>query len=188
MHLLRQRLVALRGIALQQVEQLQPGLETGLIVTAAVGNVIKTDTDFVSLNSARATASLVGQARAAGKKVHVWTVNRPEVMLRMIERNVDNVITDDPAALVRVMHERSGLTPQEQAEAVLARIKPTVDYAQLEGADLVIEAVFEHRGIKADVTAKAEAVMPRTSVFASNTSTLPITGLAKASKLSLIHI
>ena len=39
-----------------------------------------------------------------------------------------------------------------------------------------------NRGIKADVTAKAEAVMPKTSVFASNTSTLPITGLAKASK------
>jgi len=75
-----------------------------------------------------------------------------------------------------------GRRTQEQAEAVLARIKPTVDYAQLEGADLVIEAVFEHRGIKADVTAKAEAVIPKTSVFASNTSTLPITGLAKASK------
>ena len=75
-----------------------------------------------------------------------------------------------------------GRRTQEQAEAVLARIKPTIDYAQLEGADLVIEAVFEHRGIKADVTAKAEAVIPKTSVFASNTSTLPITGLAKASK------
>ncbi len=75
-----------------------------------------------------------------------------------------------------------GRRTQEQAEAVLARIKPTVDYAQLEGADLVIEAVFEHRAIKADVTAKAEAVIPKTAVFASNTSTLPITGLAKASK------
>jgi 3-hydroxyacyl-CoA dehydrogenase/enoyl-CoA hydratase/3-hydroxybutyryl-CoA epimerase len=75
-----------------------------------------------------------------------------------------------------------GRRTQEQAEAVLARIKPTVDYAQLEGADLVIEAVFEHRGIKADVTAKAEAVIPKTAVFASNTSTLPITGLARASK------
>ncbi len=100
--------------SLRQVEQLQPSLETGLIVTAAVGNVIKTDTDFVSLNSARATASLVGQARAAGKKVHVWTVNKPEVMLRMIERDVDNIITDDPALLVRVMRDRNGLTPQEQ--------------------------------------------------------------------------
>ena len=56
----------------------------------------------------------MGQARAAGKKVHVWTVNKPEVMLRMIERDVDNVITDEPATLVRVMRERSSLTPQEQ--------------------------------------------------------------------------
>jgi 3-hydroxyacyl-CoA dehydrogenase/enoyl-CoA hydratase/3-hydroxybutyryl-CoA epimerase len=77
--------------------------------------------------------------------------------------------------------EKGRRTP-EQVEQVLARITPTVDYARLEGADLVIEAVFEHRGIKADVTAKAEAVMPKESVFASNTSTLPITGLAKASK------
>jgi 3-hydroxyacyl-CoA dehydrogenase/enoyl-CoA hydratase/3-hydroxybutyryl-CoA epimerase len=75
-----------------------------------------------------------------------------------------------------------GRRTQEQAEVVLARIKPTVDYAQLEGADLIIEAVFEHRGIKADVTAKSEAVIPKTAIFASNTSTLPITGLAKASK------
>ncbi len=75
-----------------------------------------------------------------------------------------------------------GRRTQEQADAVLARIKPTVDYAQLDGADLVIEAVFEHRGIKADVTAKTEAVIPKASIFASNTSTLPITGLAKASK------
>jgi 3-hydroxyacyl-CoA dehydrogenase/enoyl-CoA hydratase/3-hydroxybutyryl-CoA epimerase len=75
-----------------------------------------------------------------------------------------------------------GKRTREQADAILARIKATVDYSQLDGADLVIEAVFEHRGIKADVTAKAETVIPRTAVFASNTSTLPITGLAKASK------
>ena len=47
---------------------------------------------------------------------------------------------------------------------------------------MVIEAVFENRGTKADVTAKAEAAMPKASVFASNTSTLPITGLAMASR------
>jgi len=107
-------ITSLDHASLRQVEQLQPGLVTGLIVTAAVGNVVKTDTDFVSLNSARATASLVDEARAAGKKVHVWTVNKPEVMLRMIERDVDNIITDDPATLVRVMHDRHGLTPQER--------------------------------------------------------------------------
>ena len=63
----------------------------------------------------------------------------------------------------------------------LDRIKTTTDYAALEGCDLVIEAVFEDRAIKADVTKKTEAVIPATATFASNTSTLPITGLATAS-------
>jgi len=63
----------------------------------------------------------------------------------------------------------------------LDRIKPTADYKDLEGCDLVIEAVFEDRAIKADVTKKTESVIPATATFASNTSTLPITGLAKAS-------
>jgi 3-hydroxyacyl-CoA dehydrogenase/enoyl-CoA hydratase/3-hydroxybutyryl-CoA epimerase len=75
-----------------------------------------------------------------------------------------------------------GKRSQADADAVLARIRPTVDYAELAGADLVIEAVFENRDIKAEVTAKAEAVIPKNAVFASNTSTLPITGLAQASK------
>ncbi len=107
-------ITSLDHASLRQVERLQPNLDTGLIVTAAVGNVVKTDADFVSLSSARATATLVKQARAAGKQVHVWTVNKPDVMLRMIERDVDNIITDDPATLVRVMRDRNGLTLPEQ--------------------------------------------------------------------------
>jgi 3-hydroxyacyl-CoA dehydrogenase/enoyl-CoA hydratase/3-hydroxybutyryl-CoA epimerase len=67
-------------------------------------------------------------------------------------------------------------------ESLLARIVPTTDYALLADADLVIEAVFEDRAIKADVTHRAEAVLPAHAVFGSNTSTLPITGLAEASK------
>jgi 3-hydroxyacyl-CoA dehydrogenase / enoyl-CoA hydratase / 3-hydroxybutyryl-CoA epimerase len=69
-----------------------------------------------------------------------------------------------------------------EAEAVLARIRPTVSYADLEGCDLVIEAVFEDRAIKRRVTEQTEAVIPESAIFASNTSTLPITGLAEASK------
>ncbi|MGR5480539.1 3-hydroxyacyl-CoA dehydrogenase NAD-binding domain-containing protein, partial [Vibrio chagasii] len=67
----------------------------------------------------------------------------------------------------------------EQAEALLARIKPTTRYTDLDGAELVIEAVFEQRDIKADVTRQAEAVLSPDAIFASNTSTLPITGLAE---------
>jgi len=77
--------------------------------------------------------------------------------------------------------QRGKLT-QAQADAFLEKIRPTTDYADLSGCDLVIEAVFEQRDIKADVTARAEAVIDKTTVFASNTSTLPITGLAQASK------
>ncbi len=74
-----------------------------------------------------------------------------------------------------------GRSTAEQRDALLARITPTTDYAALAGCDLVIEAVFEDRAVKADVTRKVQAVLGAEVVFASNTSTLPITGLAQAS-------
>jgi len=73
-------------------------------------------------------------------------------------------------------------TTEEKKEKLLNLITPTTDYSLLKGADLIIEAVFENRDIKADVTAKAEAQIEETAVFGSNTSTLPITGLAENSK------
>jgi len=75
-----------------------------------------------------------------------------------------------------------GKSTEQKKEALLNLIRTTTDYADLEGCDLIIEAVFENVKIKADVTAKTEAVIPETAIFASNTSTLPITGLAEASK------
>jgi 3-hydroxyacyl-CoA dehydrogenase / enoyl-CoA hydratase / 3-hydroxybutyryl-CoA epimerase len=72
------------------------------------------------------------------------------------------------------------MTP-EQAAAILALIKPTANAADLEGCDIVIEAVFEDRKIKAAVCKETEAVTGKDCVFASNTSSLPITGLADAS-------
>src|SRR5579883_1222457 len=67
-----------------------------------------------------------------------------------------------------------------ERDAVLARIAPTISFDDLKGCDMVIEAVFEDRKIKAEVTKKAEAVLAENAIFASNTSTLPITGLAEA--------
>lgn len=75
-----------------------------------------------------------------------------------------------------------GAMTKEAAEQKLALITATTDYSKLAGADLVIEAVFEDRKIKADVTAKAEAACGADLIMASNTSTLPITGLAEASR------
>ncbi|MFN0113362.1 MAG: 3-hydroxyacyl-CoA dehydrogenase NAD-binding domain-containing protein [Paracoccaceae bacterium] len=76
---------------------------------------------------------------------------------------------------------RGRSTPEKKAET-LARITPTTDYAALSGADLIVEAVFEDSKVKAGVTALAEAAIPVSAIFATNTSTLPISGLAKASK------
>ena len=76
---------------------------------------------------------------------------------------------------------KKGRRTQAQVDEVLARITPTADYADLAGCELIVEAVFENREIKAKVTAAAEAVIGADAIFGSNTSTLPITGLAKAS-------
>lgn len=69
----------------------------------------------------------------------------------------------------------------EKAKAIIDRIHVTTDYNDLKDCDLIIEAVFENREIKADVTEKTEKVIADSVIFASNTSTLPITGLAEAS-------
>jgi 3-hydroxyacyl-CoA dehydrogenase / enoyl-CoA hydratase / 3-hydroxybutyryl-CoA epimerase len=71
---------------------------------------------------------------------------------------------------------------QDEADAILARITATDDFGRLARCQLVVEAVFEDMGVKAETTRKAEAVLPADAVFASNTSTLPITGLAEASR------
>jgi 3-hydroxyacyl-CoA dehydrogenase/enoyl-CoA hydratase/3-hydroxybutyryl-CoA epimerase len=74
-----------------------------------------------------------------------------------------------------------GRVTTAQRDAVLAQIAATADYGALAGCDLVIEAVFEDRKVKAETTAKAQAVVPDV-VFGSNTSTLPISSLAETAK------
>jgi 3-hydroxyacyl-CoA dehydrogenase/enoyl-CoA hydratase/3-hydroxybutyryl-CoA epimerase len=67
-------------------------------------------------------------------------------------------------------------------DALLARIRPTAAYADLKGVDLIVEAVFEQQDVKKGVTEQTEAVIGKDIIFASNTSTIPITQLAKNSK------
>ena len=75
-----------------------------------------------------------------------------------------------------------GRSTKDKKQALLDLIKTTTSYDDLEGCDLIIEAVFEDIDIKAECTRQSEAVIPETAFYASNTSTLPITELAKASK------
>ncbi len=77
--------------------------------------------------------------------------------------------------------EKSRSIDEAKAVELLARIHPTAEVKDLADCDLVIEAVFEDRDVKAAVTRETEAVLADNAVLASNTSALPITELAQAS-------
>ena len=99
----------------------------------------------------------------------------------LIDRSQD----DAQKALARVQkiaqrEQSKRRMTEEAAQKLINNITATDDYDKLDGADLIIEAVFENRELKADVTQKAVAKLKSDGVMASNTSTLPITGLAKA--------
>lgn len=85
------------------------------------------------------------------------------------------------ADLVKAAAQKGRMTAEE-GETLLSLITPTPDYAALADADLVIEAVFEDRQVKKAVIERVEAHLKEGAIFASNTSTLPITGLAENAK------
>jgi 3-hydroxyacyl-CoA dehydrogenase/enoyl-CoA hydratase/3-hydroxybutyryl-CoA epimerase len=76
--------------------------------------------------------------------------------------------------------DKGRMTADKQAE-ILAASSPPAKAEDLQGCDLIIEAVFENRELKAKVTKESEPMLAAGGFFASNTSTLPITGLATAS-------
>ena len=84
------------------------------------------------------------------------------------------------AKLTQAQVDKGRMGAQDRTE-LLNRIHATANPADLQGCDLIIEAVFENRALKARVTQEAEPMLATGGFFASNTSTLPISGLAKAS-------
>ncbi|MBE2997141.1 enoyl-CoA hydratase/isomerase family protein [Nocardiopsis sp. HNM0947] len=102
--------------------------------------------------------------------------------LRVVLKDVDRQAAEQgkrySQELVATKVSRGRMT-QEQGAELLARILPTTEAAELSGCDLVIEAVFEDPGLKQKVFAEVESVVAPDAVLASNTSTLPITGLAE---------
>ncbi len=120
-------------------------------------------------------AGLMGQgiARVTAKAgIDVVLIDRD---LASAKRGKDKVASDLERRLQR------GRTTPERVEAILRRIRPTGSYDDLEGCDVVVEAVFEDRGLKAEVTRLADSKIGDEAILASNTSGLPITELAKAS-------
>ncbi len=101
-----------------------------------------------------------------------------EVVLKDVSLEAAEHGKDYSKALVDAAVEK-GRSTQEQADALLALITPTADPAAADDADLVIEAVFEDPAVKAQVFAEIEPHLAEGALLGSNTSTLPITGLAE---------
>ncbi|WP_295997245.1 FAD-dependent oxidoreductase [Rugamonas sp.] len=114
-----------------------------------------------------------------------YVAARAGLQVALLDRTQD--AADHGKAHARALLDRRRARGQDtpaqldQARALLGRIAAGTDYALLDGAQLVIEAVFEDRATKAAVIRGAEAVLAPDAVLASNTSTLPIDGLAEAS-------
>ena len=113
------------------------------------------------------------------------------IALMAAERGIQVVLIDRDVAsaqrgkayALKALDKRveRGRMSREKADAALALITPTDGYDDLRDADLVVEAVFEDREVKAEVTRRLDAVVPSHCVVATNTSALPITLLAQAS-------
>ncbi|WP_308431412.1 3-hydroxyacyl-CoA dehydrogenase NAD-binding domain-containing protein [Amycolatopsis deserti] len=96
-----------------------------------------------------------------------------DVSLEAAEKGKGYAVKLEEKALSR------GKTTKEKSDALLARIKPTADPADFAGVDFVIEAVFESQELKHKVFGEIENIVNPDAVLGSNTSTLPITGLAQ---------
>jgi len=164
-----------------------------LLTDPVARNIIRTT--FISKQAAEKGARRpAGVAKSEVKKLGVLGAGMMGAGIALVaaKAGIDVVLIDRDTATAekgkghseRVFGKavQRGKMTQDNADVTLARITPTDDFALLDDCDLVVEAVFEDMGIKAETTQKAEAVLPESATFATNTSTLPISELAKASK------
>ncbi|MFW2357817.1 3-hydroxyacyl-CoA dehydrogenase NAD-binding domain-containing protein [Hydrogenophaga sp.] len=163
-----------------------------LIVSPVARNMI--NNFFFNMNAIRSGQSRPKDvARYKPKKVGILGAGMMGAGIAYAQagRGIDTVLEDVSlenaqrgklysARLTQTRLDKGLMSLHEQQE-LLERIKPTAYPSDLQGCDLIIEAVFENRELKAAVTREAEPMLAEGGFFASNTSTLPISGLAQAS-------
>ena len=165
---------------------------TQLATSKEAGNLIRTM--FLGLNEANKGASRPkNQAKTDVKKLgilgagmmgagiaYVSALAGIEVVLKDVTAEGAEKGKDYSRGLLKKAADRGKMNPLA-IDGILNLIKTTADAADLQGCDLIIEAVFEKQELKATVTQEAEPMLAGNGVFGSNTSTLPISGLAQAS-------
>ncbi|WP_199432412.1 3-hydroxyacyl-CoA dehydrogenase NAD-binding domain-containing protein [Qaidamihabitans albus] len=169
-------------------------IETRYFVSLATGQVAKNMTkafffDLQHINSGGSRPD--GFEKYTAKKVGVLGAGMMGAAIAYVsaKAGIDVVLKDVSqenaekgkgyAAKLEEKALKRGKTTKEKSDALLARIKPTADPADFAGVDFVIEAVFESTELKHKVFGEIENVVNPDAVLGSNTSTLPITGLAE---------
>ena len=99
--------------ALRQVKQLDDSLRIGHIVSVAIGDITRLEVDFLSLQTNLVTAQLMAAADKRGLGVHVWTVNDPDTLVAMVNKGVENIITDEPGMMSARLRELAALSDTE---------------------------------------------------------------------------
>ncbi|WP_460942043.1 3-hydroxyacyl-CoA dehydrogenase NAD-binding domain-containing protein [Spirosoma daeguense] len=183
-------------------EGLQVNIDRALVIEArhfvnvATSKVAKSliQTMFLGLNEANKGVSrpkdipktdvkklgIIGAGMMGAGIAYVSAQAGINVMLKDVSSEAAERGKDYSRNLLAKAVER-GKTDSAKAETILNQIKTTDTVQDLQDCDLIIEAVFENRDLKVQVTHEAESMLATDGVFASNTSTLPITGLAEAS-------
>ncbi|MFD2571374.1 3-hydroxyacyl-CoA dehydrogenase NAD-binding domain-containing protein [Spirosoma soli] len=183
-------------------EGLQVNIDRALVIEArhfvkvATSKVAKNliQTMFLGMNEANKGASrpkeqprtdvkklgILGAGMMGAGIAYVSAQAGIEVVLKDVSVEAAEKGKDYSRGLLKKGVERGKVDPLK-VDGILNLIKPTADYADMQGCDLIIEAVFENRELKAQVTKEAEPMLAEGGVFGSNTSTLPISGLAQAS-------
>lgn len=183
-------------------EGLQVNIDRALVIEAryfvkvATSKVAKNliGTMFLGMNEANKGASrpkdvpktdvkkvgILGAGMMGAGIAYVSAIAGIEVVLKDVSVEGAEKGKDYTRNLLKKGVERSKVDPTT-VDTTLYRIKATADVADLQGCDLIIEAVFEKQELKATVTKEAEPMLVPNGVFGSNTSTLPISGLAEAS-------
>ena len=170
-------------------EKIEARYFMSLMLSQVAKNMIRTF--FFQMNALNGGASRPqGVERSGVKKLGILGAGQmgAGIALLAAKKGIQVVLKDvsvenaeKGVAYAQKALEKDKRQDQSQVPGILALIKPTASAADLEGCDFVIEAVFEDRGVKAAVTKEAEAAMLASGVFASNTSSLPISELAQAS-------
>jgi len=149
-------------------------------------------TFFVQMNAMDAGASRpVGIEKTPVKKLGILgagvmgggiAFNAAKFGIEVVLKDLSQENADKGKAYAATACEKSRSIDEEKAAKIMGLIHATADANDLSDCDFVIEAVFEDRGVKAAVTKETEAVLNDSAVFATNTSALPITELAEASR------